>query len=132
DDSKTMLVISEAGIGKRIEYNEMMPHHRSTGGIKIMNLTNRTGKLAGCLAMNDSDELVIITSKGMVVRTPIKGIRLLGRSATGFIIIRLNEGDSVADCSIAKSSDSESESESESENADIPEDLSINFESETL
>lgn len=136
DDSKTMLVISEAGIGKRIAYNEMMPHHRSTTGIKIMNLTERTGKLAGCLAMNESDELVIITSKGMVVRTAIKGIRLLGRSATGVIIIRLYEGDSVADCSIAKGSDSENDSEndseSESENAKIPGDLSINFESETL
>lgn len=132
DDSKTMLVISEAGIGKRIAYNEMMPHHRSTAGIKIMNLTARTGKLAGCLAMNDSDELVAVTSKGMVIRTPINGVRVLGRSATGVIIIRLYEGDSVADCSIAKGSDSDSSSDSSSENAEIPGDLSINFESETL
>ena len=142
DDSRTMIVLSEKGIGKRIAYNEITPHHRGTSGIIIMGLSERTGRLAASLAVNDTDEIVAITSQGMVIRTPIKGIRVLSRYATGAIIIRLYEGDSVADCSIAKGSDSDSDSEAESKSelelefesgsSDIPEDLSIKFEEETI
>ena len=105
DDSRTMLVISEMGIGKRIVYNEIMPHHRGTSGIMIMRPSDKTGKLAGSLAVSDTDELVAITSQGRIIRTAINGIRLLSRQAMGTIIIRLDEGDSVADCSIVKSSE---------------------------
>lgn len=138
DDSRTMIVLSEKGIGKRIAYNEMTPHHRGTSGLSIMNLSERTGRLAASLAVNDTDEIVAITSQGMVIRTAINGVRLLSRYATGVIIIRLYEGDTVADCSIAKGSDSESEAELESgiesgvesESSNIPEDMSIKFEEE--
>ena len=128
NDKKKMLLISEKGIGKRLEFSSMTPHHRATSGMIIMNLSERTGRLAASLAVNDTDELVAITSQGMVIRTAINAIRVLGRRTTGVITIRLSEGDSVADCSIVKGSEPESESGQESPK--ISEDMTLKFEDE--
>ncbi len=105
DDSKKILVISKYGIGKRLEFSSFMPHHRSTGGIRIMELNERTGRLSASLAIKDSDEMMVISSRGRVIRMPVDGIVTMKRHSVGTIIVRLDEGDSVADCSIIKAED---------------------------
>ena len=113
DDSRTILLISEHGIGKRTDFEAFTPHHRATAGIKIMNLNHRTGKLAGCLSVKDNDEMLIITSKGMMIRLETNSVSKLSRVATGTIILRLNEGDTVADCSLIKAPEESNEPKSE-------------------
>ena len=102
NDRKKILVISKYGIGKRLEFSEFMPHHRSTGGIRIMELNERTGRLSASLAIKDSDEMMVISSKGRLIRMPVNKIVTMKRHSVGTIIVRLDEGDSVADCSIIK------------------------------
>ena len=106
DDNKKILVLSELGIGKRLEFNSFMPHHRGTGGICIMELKDKTGILAGSLAVKDNDEIIAITAKGRMIRMSVDGINVMKRHAVGNIIVRLDEGDSVADCSVIKTEDS--------------------------
>ncbi len=105
DDKRTMLVVSEQGIGKRVEFSSFMPHHRSTGGICIMELIERTGKLSASLAVKESDELLAITSKGRMIRMPVDGINVMKRHSVGNIVLRLDEGDTLADCSVIKTED---------------------------
>ena len=100
DDEHKILVISKYGIGKRLEFAEFMPHHRSTGGIRIMELNERTGRLSASLAVKDTDELMVISSRGRLIRMPVDGTAVMKRHSVGNIIVRLDEGDSVADCSI--------------------------------
>ena len=106
---KRMLVICEQGRGKRVDFDYFNSHNRGAQGTKIMNLTEKTGNIAASVAVKDDDELLLMTAKGMMIRVNIKDIRELGRQATGTIIVRLNEGDSVADCSIIKAPDDDSD-----------------------
>ena len=105
DDTHKILVVSELGIGKRLEFSSFMPHHRATAGICIMELTERTGKLSVSLAVKDNDEIMTITSRGRVVRMGVGSINVMKRHSVGNIIVRLDEGDTVADASIIRAGD---------------------------
>ncbi|MBQ3654552.1 MAG: DNA gyrase subunit A [Synergistaceae bacterium] len=109
NDSRKILVLSEFGIGKRLEFSEFVPHHRFTAGIRIMELTPKTGVLSGSLAVTDDDEMMVISSKGRLIRMPVVGITVMKRHSVGNIIVRLDEGDSVADCSIIRADEPEPE-----------------------
>ncbi len=106
---KRMLVICDQGRGKRVDFDDFNNHNRGGMGTKIMNLNEKTGDIAASVAVKDDDELLLMTAKGMMIRINIKDIRELSRQATGAIIVKLNEGDSVADCSIIKAPDVDSE-----------------------
>ena len=103
DNSRTVLVISELGIGKRVEFSSFMPHHRGTGGICLMELTEKTKRLSASLAVRDADEIIAISSKGRMIRMPVEGITIMKRHSVGNIILRLDEGDTLADCSVIRS-----------------------------
>ncbi|MBQ9389540.1 MAG: DNA gyrase subunit A [Synergistaceae bacterium] len=109
DDSRTILVISQFGIGKRVEFSSFMPHHRATTGICLMELTEKTGKLSASLSVKSTDEIIAISSKGRMIRMPVKGINIMKRHSVGVIIIRLDEGDSVADCSFISAEEEDGE-----------------------
>mgnify|MGYP002622715171 CR=1 FL=1 len=105
DERRAVLVISELGIGKRVEYSSFMPHHRGTNGICIMELTEKTGRLSGSLSVKNTDEIIAITSKGRMIRMTVDGISIMKRHSVGNIILRLDEGDSVADFSVIRTGD---------------------------
>ena len=107
DDSRNILVISELGIGKRVEFSSFMPHHRGTSGICLMELTEKTGRLSVSTTVKDGDEIISISAKGRMIRMPVEGITVMKRHSVGNIIVRLDEGDSVADCSVIKADDEE-------------------------
>ena len=105
DDSRKIFVLSEKGIGKRSEFSEFTPHHRATVGVFIMDLSDKTGSLSASLALNENDDIIVITSKGRSIRVPASEISTLKRQAQGSKVIRLDEGDTVADCSVVRVSD---------------------------
>ena len=109
DENQRIIVVSEKGIGKKLEFSEFMPHHRFTGGACIMELTPKTGKLAGSVTAHDNDEMMIITSKGRVVRMGADQVTLMKRHAVGYIVLRLDEGDTVADCSLIRAEENDEE-----------------------
>lgn len=99
---RQLLLVSKHGIGKRTPYDEFTQHHRGTGGVRAMRLNDRTGDLIGAWGVAEDDELVVISGRGRVVRMEANEISSLGRTATGYTVVRLDDGDVVADISVIK------------------------------
>ena len=91
-----LLVVTDAGYGKRTAIEEYPVKGRGTMGVKTISLTERKGGLAGALIVRDHQELVFISQNGMVQRTGVKGISKQGRSAQGVRVMNLREDDVVS------------------------------------
>ncbi len=94
------MVISERGVAKRTSFEEFSIHHRGGKGVKAMNLGRKTGPLVGSWAVAEEDEIMVITSRGRMIRVAVAEIPRLSRTAMGTITVRLDDGDSVADVSV--------------------------------
>ena len=99
-DDRLAMVISERGVAKRTSFEEFSLHHRGGKGVKAMNLGRKTGRLVGSWAVAEEDEIMVITSRGRMIRVAVAEIPRLSRTAMGTITVRLDEGDSVADVSV--------------------------------
>ncbi len=104
-----ILVVTENGYGKRSDLNDYRITRRGGKGVITVKTTEKTGKMIAMKEVVDGDELVIITTHGMVIRQSVKDIRVMGRNTQGVRVIRLNEGDKIAD--IAKVVPDEDEGE---------------------
>ena len=92
-----ILVVTENGFGKRSDINDYRITHRGGRGVITVKTTDKVGKMIAMMEVVDGDEFVIISSKGMVIRQSVKEIRVMGRNTQGVRVIRLNEGDKIAD-----------------------------------
>ena len=101
-EGRQVFFISDFGIGKRTNYSEFTQHHRAGYGVRAMKLSDKTGKLVGAWGVADDQEIVVISGKGRMVRINTNEISSLSRTATGYKVVRLDEGDSVADVSIVR------------------------------
>ena len=90
-DEQEVLVISEKGLGKRTIASEYPTKGRGGKGIKVMNITERTGKLAGLTAIDGKEDIMVITDTGVVIRTSVDNISQTGRAAQGVKIMRLDD-----------------------------------------
>jgi len=97
DAKKTLVLISEKGLGKKTAVANFRPQKRSGSGIKAMKVTPRTGMVAGALLVGDEETLIIISKQGKVIRMSFKNIPTLGRNTQGVRVMKLKAGDSVAD-----------------------------------
>jgi len=97
-----ILLISEKGVGKRTSSDEFPLHHRGGSGVRAMRLSGRTGLIVGAWSVTEDDELMIVTSKGRVTRITVKDVPVLSRTATGNILVRLDQGDEVADVTVIR------------------------------
>ncbi len=95
--ANTLLVVTEKGFGKRSNISDYRITHRGGKGVITVKTGEKNGKLIAMMEVSDNDELVIITTKGMVIRQAVKDIRVMGRNTQGVRVIRLKEGDSIAD-----------------------------------
>jgi len=96
DKSKTVLVVSENGFGKRTVVDEYRVTNRGGKGIKTIQVTEKTGKLVGILDVTEKEDLMITCKSGITIRMPVAGISELGRATQGVKLIRLDEGDGIA------------------------------------
>ncbi len=94
---KTLLVVSENGMGKRTEFEEYRLTNRGTKGVITMNVTDKTGKVVKGMAVKDDEELMIMTSTGQSVRIKIATIRETGRNAQGVKLMDLKKGEIIQD-----------------------------------
>jgi len=92
-----VLIVSENGYGKRTRYEDFRLTKRGAKGVISMNVTDKTGKVVRLLSAVDTEDLVVITQKGILIRQPLAAIRTIGRNTQGVRLIRLDEGDSIAD-----------------------------------
>jgi DNA gyrase subunit A len=95
DERETMLILSEFGFGKRVEFTEFSSHGRGTGGQKIYTVSDKTGEIAGCVSVLDDEEIMCITSQGKSIKLKVNGISVMGRSAQGVKILSIDKPDFV-------------------------------------
>ncbi len=91
----TVLTITENGFGKRTRLEEFTLHKRGGQGMIGMQTSARNGALVGAILVNAHDEIMLITDGGILVRTPVDGISVVGRNTQGVRIIRLDTGEKV-------------------------------------
>src|SRR5438309_1503438 len=90
-----LLVAGENGIGKRTPFDDYRKQSRGGKGIITMKTGDKTGNVVGALTVADADELMLITTKGQLVRTRVKEIRETGRNAMGVKLLTLREGEKL-------------------------------------
>ena len=113
-----LLTITEKGYGKRTPVEEYTVHGRGGLGLKNYNVTDKTGKIADVLVVNDEDDILVITDDGTIIRMSAANISLLSRATQGVRIMRIMEGSRVI-C-IEKTDREEDEAE-EDKSEDAPE-----------
>jgi DNA gyrase subunit A len=94
-DDEKMLILSEYGFGKRVDFSEFSSHGRGTGGQRIYTVTEKTGEIVGCVNVRDKEEIMCITSQGKSIKLKVSGIRVMGRSAQGVKILSIDKPDFV-------------------------------------
>ncbi|MEE9225222.1 MAG: DNA gyrase subunit A [Bacteroidota bacterium] len=93
----TLLVATEHGFGKRSDVKGYRVSHRGGKGIITVKITNKTGKMVAIKEVTESDDVVVVTERGMIIRQHASDIREAGRNTQGVRLIRLEPGDTVAD-----------------------------------
>jgi DNA gyrase subunit A len=96
DKTKTVLVVSEKGYGKRTEIEEYRVTNRGGKGVKTINVTDKTGALVGILDVTPREDLMITCKSGITIRMGVSSISALGRATQGVKLIRLDDGDEIA------------------------------------
>ena len=124
-----VLSITENGYGKRTDIEEYRLQQRGGKGIKAMNLTDKTGLLAAQLLVHDAEDLLLITTDGTVIRTPVSAISVLSRTTQGVRLMRVGE-DSKVICVARAEAEPEEEDEAEAADAGSELDMTIQGEEE--
>jgi DNA gyrase subunit A len=94
--TRTVLVVSEKGFGKRTAVEEYRMTNRGGKGVKTINVTEKTGTLVGMLAVAESEDLMITCKSGVTIRMKVSDISEQGRATQGVKLIKLDEGDEIA------------------------------------
>ncbi len=109
DDSKTLLFITENGFGKRTEFSNFPVHNRGGKGVICHKLTEKTGRIADIAPVDETEDIMLITNDGTIIRTPVSGISTYGRTAAGVIVMRLSEGASIVNFAKVQKEEDENE-----------------------
>ena len=104
EEGKTLLTVTENGFGKRTELpeylrtgpnGEKMPQSRGGKGLKNYNITPKTGKVAGCRVVSETDDIMLIENGGVIIRVPASSVNVYKRDVQGVIIMRVEEGNKL-------------------------------------
>jgi len=110
----TILTVTEKGYGKRSDVSDYRLTKRGAGGVLALKTTDKTGRMVAMKEVGDSDDLIIITEQGVVIRQNVKDIRTMSRVTQGVRVIKLDNGDKVADVAkIVNEDDGEMELDTE-------------------
>jgi len=112
-DAKQLLTISKNGYGKRSDMDGFPVQGRGGSGVITHKKTERTGELVYVMGVTPTDDLVIITKNGIMIRMAVDGISVMGRNTQGVRLINLKDGDEIADVARMDASDEEEETEAD-------------------
>ncbi len=99
---ESLLIVSENGLGKRTSIDEFTPQRRGGKGVKCYKITEKSGPVVGFKAVNDDNEIMLITNQGIVIRILCKDISRLGRITTGVKLINMDIEHDISVASITK------------------------------
>ena len=112
-----LLVVSENGLGKRTGMDEFTPQNRGGKGVKCYKITEKTGNVIGAKAVNEDNEVMLITTEGIIIRIPCSGISVVGRIASGVKLMDV-DSENVSVASIAKVREQSGKEEDEASSGD--------------
>ena len=115
----TILVATEKGMGKRTDVIQYRTQTRGGKGVMTMRCTEKTGKMVNIMEVVDSDDLIVITDSGVLMRQPVAAIRTIGRVTQGVKLVKLDEGASISSITRVISEDAATSKEEEVEDAQI-------------
>jgi DNA gyrase subunit A len=121
DDQQTVMVATENGYGKRTVLADFRRSGRGTQGVKAIAVSERNGLVVAAKLVNDEDEIMLITTGGVLIRTRVSEIRELGRATQGVTLINLGEGEKLSGIEKIVETD-------EDEDGEIDSDIEINGE----
>ncbi len=116
-EQTSILVVSEKGTGKRTSLDAYSITNRGGKGVKSLKITEKTGPMVAIKAVKEPDELIISCESGITIRMAVSDIRIMGRATQGVRVIRLQEGDSIADVAVTSKV-----KDREGEDSDAPQD----------
>ena len=111
NDQQTVLVATENGFGKRTVLADFRHSGRGTQGVKAIAISERNGLVVAARLVNDDDEIMLITTGGVLIRTRVKEIRELGRATQGVTLINLGDGEKLSGLEKVVETDDEDETE---------------------
>ena len=113
-EGQYIMAISENGYGKMSPIDDYRESHRGGKGVKTINTTLKTGQLVALRAVNGDEDLLIITSEGIMIRLPMEQVKMAGRNTQGVRLIKVSEGSTVSSVEVVeKSNDDEEETTEE-------------------
>ena len=115
-----LLVVSEKGMGKRTLTSEFKTQGRGGKGVLCYKVTEKTGKLIGAKLCNDDGDLLLITNEGIIMRTQISSISLIGRNTSGVRIMNIDTESGIYVASITKTKSGDNEDEAEDMTEESP------------
>ncbi len=112
-EGKYIMAISENGYGKMSPIEDYRESHRGGKGVKTINTTEKTGELVALRAVNGDEDLLIMTSEGIMIRLPMEQVKLAGRNTQGVRLIKVAEGSIVSSVEVVEKSQEEDETNEE-------------------
>ena len=116
EEGKTLLTVTENGYGKRTELpeylrtgpdGEKLPQSRGGKGLKNYNITQKTGNVAGCVVVGETDDVMLIENGGVIIRVPAGSINVYKRDVMGVIVMRIEEGNKLVSLECVPNEDTE-------------------------
>ena len=104
-----LLIVSENGMGKRTSMDEFTPQNRGGKGVKCYKINDKTGNVVGVKAVNEENEIMLISTEGIVIRLQCKDISQLSRVTSGVKLINMDTENNITVASVAKVRDSDPE-----------------------
>lgn len=112
-EGQYIMAISENGYGKMSPIEDYRESHRGGKGVKTINTTEKTGQLVALRAVNGDEDLLIMTSEGIMIRLPMEQVKLAGRNTQGVRLIKVAEGSIVSSVEVVSKSEEETEDNEE-------------------
>lgn len=112
-EGQYIMAISENGYGKMSPIEDYRESHRGGKGVKTINTTEKTGQLVALRAVNGDEDLLIMTSEGIMIRLPMEQVKLAGRNTQGVRLIKVAEGSIVSSMEVVDKSEEETEDNEE-------------------
>lgn len=115
DDSRKLITITERGFGKRSSFDEFACRNRGGKGVICHNITEKTGKLCGIASVSETDDLMLMTDSGTMIRISVSDIPTYSRSAGGVIVMRLDGESYICNFALIETGESDEAKSVESE-----------------
>ena len=112
-EGQYIMAISENGYGKMSPIEDYRESHRGGKGVKTINTTEKTGQLVALRAVNGDEDLLIMTSEGIMIRLPMEQVKFAGRNTQGVRLIKVAEGSIVSSVEVVDKSEEETEDNEE-------------------